>query len=119
MHVSAIVQTAGISDADTVAVGVFGGEAPPADTPAELGDLIASGEARRAFKSLAQTHADGKRWLIVGLGRGEDLTAERARVAASVARSRAHEFSTRTLCWVVPDGCEPAVAGALVEGTLL
>ncbi len=119
MHVSATVQAAGTGDTDTVAVGLFEGENAPADTPAELGELIASGEARPAFKSLALTHADGKRWLAVGLGARKDFTPERARVAASVAVARARELSARTLCWQVPADGGPAIAAAIVEGTLL
>jgi leucyl aminopeptidase len=40
-------------------------------------------------------------------------------VAAAAARARAREISTRSLCWEVPAGAEPAVAAALVEGTIL
>src|SRR6185437_10535615 len=59
------------------------------------------------------------RWLLVGLGRRGDFTAERARVAAAVARDRARELSTESLCWVLPsDGAAP-IAAALVEGTML
>ncbi len=119
MHVSAIVQAGGTGAADTVAVGLFDGEGAPADTPPQLGELLASGEARSGFKSLALTHADGKRWLAVGLGARSDFTPERARVAASLAGARAREISTRTLCWQTPADGEPAVAAALVEGTLL
>ncbi len=119
MQISAIVQSSGSSDADTAAVGVFEGEEPPAGSPAELGELIASGEARRSFKSLALTHADGKRWLVVGLGSREDFTPERARVAASLTVARARELSTRTLCWELPSPSDAAIAGALVEGSVL
>jgi leucyl aminopeptidase len=108
-----------MSAADTVAVGIFDGESAPADTPVQLGELLASGEARRSFKSLAHTHADGKRWLLVGLGARDAFTPERARVAASCALARTRELSTRTLCWLAPAEGGPAVAGALVEGTLL
>ncbi|MCW3069790.1 MAG: Leucyl aminopeptidase [Solirubrobacterales bacterium] len=119
MNVSAITDPATSSDADTIGVGVFEGEQPPADSPPELGALLASGEARRSFKKLALTHAAGKRWLLVGLGARKDFTPERARVAAAVVGERAREISTRTLCWVVPgDGGAP-LAAALVEGTLL
>ena len=110
------------SDADTIAIGVFDGEGPPPDAPAEVGELLASGEARRSFKSLALTHAEGKRWLVVGLGAPTDFSAERARVAAAVACARAREISTRTLCWELPAGAtrRPAgIAAALVEGTIL
>jgi leucyl aminopeptidase len=119
MQISAIAQPARDSDADTIAVGIFEGEGAPPQAPAELGGLITSGEARRSFKSLALTHASGKRWLTVGLGARKDFTPERARVAASVVAGRARELSTRTLCWEVPADGDQAIAGALVEGTLL
>ncbi len=113
----------GETDADTVALGVFEGEGPRAGTPAQIGELLASGEARRSRKALAVTHADGKRWLIVGLGAREDFTPERARVAAASARERAREISTRVLCWEAPLGegedSDPRVAAALVQGTVL
>ena len=117
MQVTATTQPGADTDADTVAVGVFDGEDPPSQTPAELGELLASGEARRSFKALALTHAGGKRWLVVGLGARGDFTAERARVAAAVVGERVRELSTRTLCWEAPADSPPGVAAALVEGT--
>ncbi len=87
-----------------------------------MAELLASGEARRAPKSLALAHTQGKRWLVVGLGEREDFTPERARVAAAGARERAKELSTKTLCWQLPEGIgETAsdVAAALVQGTVL
>jgi leucyl aminopeptidase len=123
MQISAIAQPARTVDADTIAVGVFDGEDPPRDSPAELEQLLASGEARGSFKALAVTHADGKRWLVVGLGRREEFSAERARVAAATAGARAREVATRTLCWELPasatEQARQTIAAALVEGTLL
>jgi leucyl aminopeptidase len=119
MRVSAIAQPPRTSDADTVAVGIFEDEGAPSESPAELGELLASGEARRSFKSLAVTHAEGKRWLLVGLGARSDFTPERARVAAAAAAARAREISTRALCWGLPCDSAPGVAAALVEGTIL
>ena len=81
----------GATVADTVAIGVLGGDGTPAGAPAQVGELLANGEARGSFKSLALTHAEGKRWLIVGLGAREDFTPERARVAAAIARERTKE----------------------------
>jgi leucyl aminopeptidase len=118
MEVSATTQPAAATGADTVAIGLFE-DGQPRELPGELGQLVSSGEARRSFKALAVGHAEGRRWLLVGLGERKDLTPERARVAAAVARARAIELSTRTLCWESPTGAEPAVAAALVEGTLL
>jgi leucyl aminopeptidase len=123
MQIAATAQAAGTTDADTIAVGIFDGDAPPPGSPAQLGELLDSGEARRSFKSLALTHADGKRWLVVGLGARADFTPERARVAATVAHARARETSTRALCWQVPQetarASAAALAAALVQGTIL
>jgi len=119
MQVSATTKPAVSTDSDTVAVGVFEGEDLQAQAPAELGELLASGEARQSFKALALGHAEGKRWLLVGLGARADFTPERARVAAAVACERASEISTRTLCWQVPADSDAAVAEALVQGTVL
>src|SRR4029077_101507 len=110
------------TDADTVAVALLDGEEAPVGVPAEVGRLLESGEARASFQALAVTHAQGKRWLTVGMGKREDFTSERARVAAAKALERAKEISTRTLCWLAPtgtgaDGAE--LAGALVEVTAL
>jgi len=102
-----------------VAVGVFDDEQPPEQAPEQLAQLLSSGEARTSFKALALAHADGKRWLLVGLGPRGDFTPERARVAAAAVRERARELSTRTLCWELPAGGDEAVAAALVEGTIL
>ena len=100
-------------------MGVFDDDELPPEAPAELGELLASGEARHSFKALALAHAQGKRWLLVGLGPRTEFTAERARVAAAVAWERASEIATRALCWQAPPDTDPAVAAALVEGTIL
>ncbi|HEV2974282.1 MAG TPA: leucyl aminopeptidase [Solirubrobacteraceae bacterium] len=119
MDVSATTQPASASGADTVVLGVFDGEPVGAGAPAQVGALLSSGEARGSFKSLALTHADGQRWLTVGLGKRGDFTPERARVAAAVARDRARELSAKALCWELPADTGADVAAALVEGTML
>jgi leucyl aminopeptidase len=120
MEVSATTQPPGATDADTVAIGAFSDEQEPApEAPSELRELLASGEASRSFKSLALAHADGKRWLSVGLGARGEFTAESARAAAAAVRERARELSTRALCWQAPTGSGPEMAGAIVEGTVL
>jgi leucyl aminopeptidase len=111
-------QTAGQTDADTVAIGVFAGEETPEGAPPEVAEILESGEARRSPKALAVTHADGKRWLVVGLGGREEFTPEGARVAAAVTRERARELSSRLLCWQAPVNDADVVA-ALVQGTVL
>ncbi len=119
MDVSATTQPGSASGADTVVVGVVDGRLASADAPSDVAELLSSGEARDAFKSLALTHAEGKRWLTVGLGELDDFTPERARVLAAVVRDRARELTTKKLCWEVPDGCGEEIAAALVEGTVL
>jgi leucyl aminopeptidase len=118
MQVSATTQPAGSTDADTVALPVFEDERLPEAAPAEAAALLAAGEARGAFKSLALAHAEGKRWLLVGLGKRERFSSERARVVAAAVRGRARELSTVALCWQAPED-SPEIAAALVEGTML
>ena len=119
VRVSSTTQPGGDTDADTIAVGVFEGEDPPADTPSELAELVRSGEARRSLKSLGLTHAQGRRWLVMGLGKREQFTPERARVVAATMHARALELGTRVLCAQAPTETGVEVAAALVEGTIL
>jgi len=99
--------------ADTRVVGFFEGDALEGAAAA----LVASGEAKPALKKLALTHEDGRRLLIVGLGKREDLDAERTRVAAAAVAARVKELGCSSLSWAAPDG--EGIAGAIVEGTLL
>ncbi|HUB75116.1 MAG TPA: leucyl aminopeptidase [Solirubrobacteraceae bacterium] len=124
MQIDAITQPAGTSAADTIAVGVFTGESAPSGAPAQVTELLDSGEARTSFKALALAHADGRRWLVVGLGARAELTPERARVAAAAAGARARETAARTLCWALPEQAgataeAAAIAAAIVQGTVL
>jgi leucyl aminopeptidase len=120
MQVSSTTEPGSATDADTVVVGVFdGGETGLQAPPPEVAELLSSGEARRSFKALGLTHAAGKRRLVVGLGKRSDFTAERARVAAAIARDRSRELSAKALCWELPGDGDPQVAAALVEGTIL
>ena len=103
----------GDTDADTRAVGLFEGDSLD---DADLQALVDSGEAKGGFKKVAVTHSNGKRVIVVGLGKRDDFDAEKARIAAAVAAGRASEIGSRSLSWAAPS---PEVAGALVEGTLL
>ncbi len=108
-------------DADTIAVGLFEAEDPPPDLAGgALAALVESGEARPAFRKLAHTHADGARWIAIGLGSREAFDPERARVAAALAYGRARDLRARRLAWLVPEGVDaPSIAAALTEGTVL
>jgi len=119
MLVTATSEAPETTEADTIALGIFAGEREAPGAPAEVTELIASGEARSAPGAIAVAHGARKRWLVLGLGARVDFTPERARAAAALARARAREIATRSLCWRVPDGGDEAVAGALVEGTVL
>jgi len=118
--------------ADTIAIGLFAGEQVKHDLPNGLasGDsagarggalqaLVDAGEAKPAFKRLALWHAEGVRWLLVGLGDRAAFDPERARVAAATALARAKELGTRELCWELPHRVSAAHTAAFVEGTIL
>src|SRR5918995_727209 len=105
--------------ADTRVVGVFEDEKL---TDPALQRLIDLGEAKRALKKVALAHEDApgggqRRVLIAGLGKRDEFGAEQARVAAAAAAARAKELGAVSLSWAAPQG--EAIAGALVEGTLL
>jgi leucyl aminopeptidase len=84
--------------------------------------LVELGEAKPGLKKVAVAHEDApgggqRRVLIAGLGKRDELDAERARVAAAAAAGRAKELGAVSLSWAAPAG--EGVAGAIVEGTLL
>ena len=115
------------SDADTLCVGLFEGDGAPALDEAlggRLARLIEAGEAKGALKKTVIVHPDGEiaaaRVVAVGLGKREELTPERARVAAAVALGRARDAGAKRVAWAVPEVDDPAkVARAVTEGSLL
>jgi leucyl aminopeptidase len=120
MEVAATTDSPLATEADTVAVGVCDGEGIAHDiADGVLGALLASGEARTSRRAVAVTHAEGKRWIIVGLGARAKLDGEAARIAAAIADRRARELGTQVLCWEVPHHVGDEVVAGLVEGTLL
>jgi leucyl aminopeptidase len=120
MRVEATTDSPLHTGADTIVVGVFEGETIAHDVAGgALGALLESGEASAGFKRIAQTHAEGRRFVIAGLGPRAEFDGERARVAAAKAHARAAELSTDTLAWELPHHVADEVAAALVEGTAL
>jgi leucyl aminopeptidase len=116
------------TSADTLCVGLFEDEGVPEAIDQALGSrlagLVESGEAKAGFRKTAVLHPDGaigaRRVLTVGLGKRSEFDAERARIVAAVALGRCSETSSRAIAWAVPEGTDQgAIAGALVEGTLL
>src|SRR3954469_17462284 len=119
MRVTASTDAPPATDADTIAVGVFEDESVAHDHGGVLQALVDSGEAKRGLRKVAVTHAEGRRYIVAGLGGRSDFDPERARVAAATVLGRAQELGAKTLCWEVPHHVGDAHAGALVEGTLL
>ncbi len=103
--------------ADTRVVALFEGETL---AEAHLQELVELGEAKPGLRKVATDHEDApgggrRRVLIAGMGKRDELDAEKARVAASAVAGKAKELGSVSLSWAAPAG----VAGALVEGTLL
>lgn len=120
MHFEATTDAPAETAADTVAIGLFTGERVPHDVEGgALGALVDSGEARSAPRALAQLHAAGKRWILVGLGEREAFGAEAARVAAATVDARARELGCEVLCWEVPHDVGEDVVAGFVEGAAL
>ena len=120
MDVRATTKAPAETGADTIAIGVFEDEGIAHDTPGgALGALVEAGEARAAFRKLALTHADGKRWLVAGLGKRDEFDPERARIVAGGVLGRARGLGARSLCWELPHHVSDAHAAAFVEGTVM
>jgi leucyl aminopeptidase len=120
MDVRATTQSPAATGADTIVVGAFEDEGLPPDLAGgALNELLDAGEAKRALGKVAVTHAGGVRWIVVGLGRREELTAERARIAAGAAIGRTRELAGRTVCWAAPQNVAAEIVAGLVDGTVL
>ena len=120
MIVEATTELPADAAADTVVIGVLEDEKIHHDVDdGALNGLVAAGEAKPKHRHLAVTHAAGKRWILVGLGKRAELDGECVRVAAASAHGRAREIGAKRLCWEVPHKVGPEIAAAIVEGTLL
>jgi leucyl aminopeptidase len=109
------------TDADTVVLGLVAGVDPtPLGALGQAADrLLDAGEARTAWHHLAHTHIDGRRLVLIGLGDGDELDAERARQAAAHVLRRLRELGAASVAWVMPGGSGSELAEAIVQGTLL
>ncbi len=120
-------------DVDLVVVGLFdGGDLPEG----RLGWTPGVEHAKGEFKKLTILTPDEPwRALVVGLGKHEEMDAERARVAAALAAKEAARLEARRLAWLLPEPAygeagengdrkvlevnQEAFAAALVTGTIL
>ena len=105
-------------DRDLVAIGLVDGQ----ELPPELSARRGVEDLRTGFKKLTLLRPERPpRLLVVGLGKDEDVDAERLRVAAALATKRAAQHEARSIAWVLPRAGPDAAAGAaaLVEGTIL
>ncbi|HVD85856.1 MAG TPA: leucyl aminopeptidase [Solirubrobacterales bacterium] len=110
------VELAG-AEADLAVVGLFeGGELPAAVAGAAGADT-----AKGGFKKLSLLRTDGfPPVLVVGLGKSDELEAERLRVATALAAKEAGRLEATSVAWALPDGFDPAAAAdAVVTGTVL
>jgi leucyl aminopeptidase len=105
------------TDADLLVVGLCEGE----ELPAELASAPGANDVAGSFKKLAMLHPERPgRVLVVGLGKRNELDAERARVAAALAAKEAAKLKVSSLAWALPgpDGDDALVEG-VVTGTIL
>jgi leucyl aminopeptidase len=104
-------------EADLLVVGLHQG----AQLPAGLADAAGAADAKGAYRRMTTIHPEKpRRALVVGLGKPEDMDAERARVAAALAAQEAARLEAKSLAWLLPgSGDDAAVAEGVVTGTIL
>jgi len=103
--------------ADLVAIGLCEGE----ELPGDLASARGAGDAKGGFKKLAMVHPEQPaRLLVAGLGKREELDAERLRVAAALVAKEAAQLKATSLAWRLPEGDDgAALAEGIVTGTIL
>jgi leucyl aminopeptidase len=104
------------AEAELVAIGLYQGDSLPTEVAEAAGAAVAVGE----FKKLSPAFDGEQRLLIVGLGKRDEVDAERLRVAAALAAKQAIQLKAGSLAWVLPESDdETAAAEAIVTGTIL
>jgi leucyl aminopeptidase len=88
-------------------------------------ELPGSADVRSGFRKHALLRPDlSRRLLVVGLGKHDELDAERLRLLAALAVSQAALYDATTIAWALPDaegtaGTPATLAAGIVEGTIL
>ncbi len=104
------------ADADLIAIGLYEDDSLPGDAAAAAG----AETAEAGFKKLSPAFDGERRLVIVGLGKREDLDAEKLRVAAALVAKEAARLRAGSLAWVLPaSDDEASAAEAIVTGTIL
>jgi leucyl aminopeptidase len=102
--------------ADLLAVGLL----EDGSLPAALAEAPGAADAKGSYKRLSALFPAGGRVVAVGLGKGDDLVAERLRVAAALVAKEAGSLGASELAWELPEGLDAAeAAAAIVTGTVL
>lgn len=94
-------------------VGLLSGE----ELPADLAGAPGSEDVRAKYKSLSVLRPDRARALVIGLGERDELTPERARVAAALAVRQARRLEATAIAWECPEG--RSMPAALTSGTIM
>ncbi|MFL5891259.1 MAG: leucyl aminopeptidase [Solirubrobacterales bacterium] len=119
MHVEATGQPLEAVDAGLHVVGLAQGD----ELDAAYRDVPGAQDVRAAFRKHTLLRPDGdRRLLVVGLGKREELDAERMRIAAAVAVQQAAGYEATAIVWALPGGAgeDPAaLASGIVDGTIL
>ena len=104
-------------DADLVAVGLCEGESLPAALAEAPGAPDATGEAEKLTSLYPERPA---RVVVAGLGKREELDAEKLRVAAALVAKEAGARKATSLAWLLPESDDAAAAAeGVVTGTIL
>jgi leucyl aminopeptidase len=101
---------------DLAIVGLLDG----GELPTGVADAAGADTAKGGFKKLALLRPDEfPPVLVIGLGKSDELDAERVRIAAAVAAKEAGRLEARSIAWALPQGLDSAAADAIVTGTIL
>jgi leucyl aminopeptidase len=106
------------ADADLHVIALADGE----QLPEELAGAVGAADVKTTFKKAAVVRPGSpERLLVIGLGKPDDVDAERLRVAAAIAVKQAGRFDATSVAFALPEhGPGPgAAAAALVEGAIL
>jgi leucyl aminopeptidase len=117
MQVSVSQAELAAAEADLLVVGLCEGE----DLPASLGEARGAADAKGGFKKLTTIHPDSpSRVLVAGLGKRNEIDAEKARVVAALAAKEAAKLAATSIAWALPGSDDDAaLAEGLVTGTIL